>query len=121
MPTITVQQLIDETRVLSGLNDNQYLDDDAILVLLNDAYKELDDTFTSSMQHWRRKEYDFTLAGGVDGNSLDLSTDVPDFQLTQGVDDLSDTNYPRPLRHLGSFTNRNGSGGWMVSGAKQYF
>ncbi len=123
MPVITTQQLVDDTRVLSGLMDNQYLDDTQIITLLNDAYQELDDTFTASVQHWRRKSYDFTLSGGVDGNSLDLAANVPDFQMTQGVDDLANPQHPRTVDRLTSFTQRNGSDSLYSNNrrSKQFF
>jgi hypothetical protein len=75
------------------------------------------------MQHWRRKTYDFTLTNstdsGIGGNELDLAADVPDFQMTQGIDDLTNTTRPRPVTRLGSFTQRDGFG-W-APGFKRYF
>jgi hypothetical protein len=105
--TKTVEQLVAETRTMSGLSligEDPYENTD-ILGFLNDAQDELDDQFALAGRQWRRKTFPFELTGNT--NALDLATDVPDYQSTLAVDDTDDPEDPRNVDRLGSFEDRN--------------
>jgi hypothetical protein len=128
--TVSAQQLVDDTRVISGLRNNPLFSDTQILSLLNDGYGEARDKFVVAVEHWFRASVPFELpGGGLPGNSLgsntfDLST-VADFQMDQGVNWLPGGNSPPiPIPRMGSFAERgyiNPGLGWNFGGQREYF
>jgi hypothetical protein len=102
---LSLQSLIDETRSMSGLGSNDFFDDTDIVGFLQDGLDELDDNFTAANRHWRSKSYHFEITS--ESNSIDLATEVPDYQVTQGVDNLANPKHPRNVNRLGSFADRN--------------
>ncbi len=108
--TVLVSDLVAAVRLVSGLRSNPLYSDDDVASFLDDASKELYDIFTASLQHWFRKTVSFTLAGGDTWNTFDLST-VPDFQMDQGLDYLTNNGRPRTVTKLGSFAERNAYAG----------
>lgn len=121
--TVTVPDLVADVRLISGLRSNPlYSDHEIAATFLDDAAKELYDIFVASLQHWFRKTVQFTLTGGEGGNTFDLST-VPDFQMDQGLNYLTNGGRPRTVTRLGSFAERNAYGGVYPFGGcdLQYF
>jgi hypothetical protein len=128
--TVSAQQLVDDTRVISGLRNNLLFSDAQIVSLLNDAYGEARDKFVVAVEHWFRASVPFTLPGGslppnsLGSNTFDLST-VADFQMDQGVNWLPGGNSPPiPIPRMGSFAERgyiNPGLGWNFGGQREYF
>jgi hypothetical protein len=90
---------------MSGLGSNDFFEDSDIIGFLQDGLDELDDNFTAANRHWRSKTYHFEITS--ESNSIDLATEVPDYQVTQGVDNLANPKRPRNVDRLGSFADRN--------------
>lgn len=72
---ISVQQIVDEIRGLSGLRRNQYYSDVEISEFVADGGRELADIFIASFEHHFQTSIDFTLAGGAGGNTFTLPDD----------------------------------------------
>jgi len=72
---ITVQQIVNEIRGLSGLRRNNYFSDVEISEFVADGGRELADIFIASYEHHFQTSADFTLAGGVGGNTFTLPDD----------------------------------------------
>ena len=62
---IQIQTLIDETRDLSTLRNNQFFDNDAIGAFINDAAKELYDIMVMEYEHYNVTPFDFTLTSST--------------------------------------------------------
>ena len=116
--------LVSEIRLLSGLRSNQLYTDAEIASMASDVWLELYDRFVAANQHYRIKEFDFTLTGGVGGNSVELPSD---FQLGNGLE--LNPSYPRPqsVKYLDNWLNRNNLGasvlnvgGGLICGDRQY-
>lgn len=109
---VLVQTLIDQTRLLSNLKNNPFYSDDDIGGFINDAAMELDDIFTDSVEHYSSKVLDFTLAGGVSGNSVSLPTDFMKEQLV-----LKDptTASPQQVPMLANLAERGSMGDGVMS------
>jgi hypothetical protein len=110
---ITLASLISEIRDLSGLRANQLYTDAQIAQMATDVWLELFDRFVFANQHYRIKTFEFTLAGGVGGNTVTLPED---FQLGNGLE--LDPTHPRPksVDYLESWLNRNNLGASVLSG-----
>ncbi len=108
----TLSSLVSETRLLSGLRDNQLYSDAEIASMLSDLYAELYDRFVAANQHYSVVPFEFSLAGGVGGNSVDLPADM---QLGNGLE-LDPTNpRPRSVPYLSSWLNRNNLGASVLN------
>lgn len=120
--SVSVADLIAKTRLNSGLRNNQLFSDDQIATILSDAFADLRDKMIVRFAYWFRKTFDFTLAGGNGGNTLDLSQ-VPDLQMVQGLDLLDSNDNAFTIDMLESFAQRNQfntiwpfGGGWGFNG-----
>ncbi len=108
----TLSSLVTETRLLSGLRDNQLYTDAELATMLSDLWQELFDRFVAANQHYRIKTFDFTLAGGVDGNSVDLPSD---FQLGNGLEMDPTQPRPRSVPYLSNWLQRNNLGASVLN------
>lgn len=123
---VLVSDLIAKVRIQSGLRNNRLFSDDVIAGLLDDAWKEEYDVFVESFAHWTSKTFPFSITGSTpDTARLNLVTDVPDLQMVQGVNWVQG-NVRTPLLELGSFAERNQSGGGAYGifggiGGRRYF
>lgn len=117
---ITVQQLVDQIRVLSGLRRNNYFSDIEISEFADDGGKELADIFIAAQEHYFQTSLDFTLAGGVGGNTLALPDD---FQRANILLLNPTTDCPLPIPMLTSQLERNsgGAGLFPFGGGRRYF
>ncbi len=104
--------LIEETRLLSGLRSNQLYTDAEIATMLSDLWQELFDRFVSANQHYRIKQFDFSLAGGVGANSVDLPSD---FQLGNGLEMDPTQPRPRSVPYLSNWLQRNNLGASVLN------
>jgi hypothetical protein len=118
--SITVQSLVDDIRVMSGLRGNTVLfSDSQIAELCNDAYDELRDIFAVSFAGWFKKQVTFTLNGGTGGNTFDLST-VTDLELVRYLDRALGNGFSEPVDMLGSVHDRNTGAPVPVATGRQY-
>lgn len=101
----SVEYMVSWIRNKSGLRNNPLWSDQDIIDAMNDASAKLRDVFIASFAHWFRKTYRFTLAGGVGGNTLDL-TEIPDLQMDQYLNRNPDLPNPEPVTRLGSLAER---------------
>jgi hypothetical protein len=110
---ISVETLIEKTRIKSGLRNNQLFSDSQIADLLSDGLSSLRDKLVvGNYAHWFRSSYEFSLTS--DENTLDLSL-VPLLEMVQGLDLLNGTAPPSTVPMLQSFANRNaGNGLWPL-------
>ncbi len=108
----TLASLVTDIRLLSGLRDNQLYDDTQIASMASDLWQELFDRFVAANQHYRIKTFDFTLAGGVDGNSVDLPSD---FQLGNGLEMDPTQPRPRSVPYLSNWLQRNNLGASVLN------
>lgn len=81
---VSVETLIADTRLESGLRNNRVFSDDQIAGFLTNGFWALRDLMIAKFAYWFRAEYNFSLAGGVTGNVLELS-EVPDLEMIQGL------------------------------------
>lgn len=116
--------LVSDIRLLSGLMENQLYTDANIVSIVSDLWLELYDRFVTTNQHYRIKEFDFTLAGGVDGNTVELPSD---FQLGNGLEMNPGQARPQSVKYLDNWLNRNNLGasllgiaGGLVATDRQY-
>lgn len=122
MATILAQSLVDQTRVESDLNGNQVLSDQDIATMLSDAGSDLYDLFTGANQLYNVTTFDFTLAGGVGGNTVPLPAD---FQQGHSVDVNPNTSNPYTLKYLSNWLERNSVAGsaaiWAAPGGPRSY
>ncbi len=104
---VSVETLIAATRIDSGLRNNRYFSDDQIAEKLTDAYADLRDLMIVRFAFWFKKEFSFTLAGGIGGNILTLSENVPDLEQIQGLNLIDSQGNPQTVTMLSSFAERN--------------
>jgi hypothetical protein len=104
--------------------ENQLYTDANIVSIVSDLWLELYDRFVTTNQHYRIKEFDFTLAGGVDGNTVELPSD---FQLGNGLEMNPGQARPQSVKYLDNWLNRNNLGasllgiaGGLVATDRQY-
>ena len=102
---ITVQSLVSDIRILSGLRGNQLFSNAQIAELASDAYASLRDIMIARFAHWFAAYYPFTLNGGNGGNTLDLTL-IPDLQQDQALDQIQGDQKFTVLA-LGSLAERN--------------
>lgn len=72
MATTDVVTLIADIRQLSALKANKFYSDYQIAVMASDASKELWDMVVAAYENYGGRTFDFTLAGGVGGNTVTL-------------------------------------------------
>lgn len=109
--SVAVSSLVADIRVMSGLRNSRLVSDDQIAALAADALKEMEDVFIQSYQHWLKRRFPFTLAGGAGGNAVDLAADVPDFQMVQLLTRDPSAQRPQTVPELDSIANLNTAGG----------
>ncbi len=105
---ITVQNLVNDVRVMSGLRDNQYFTDNQIVTLLSDANQELHDTIMRANEHHLMRSFDFSLLGGT-GVGNDQMPLPDDFMQGHSVDGDRDLQSQYTVRYLRSWLERNDS------------
>jgi len=109
---VTIDELIERSRLESGLRTNAYYDTAQILRYLNAGGAELQDIFTAANQKYIISEFDFTTTGQADaivelpedfqqGHSLDIYPDLP--------------GQTRTIRYLSNWLNRNSYGNNVFS------
>lgn len=103
---VSVEYLVQQVRLVSGLRSNALFSDLQIATLLTDAYADLRDRLIVRFVTWFKREYAFTLAGGNDGNTLDLSA-VPLLETVLGVDYVDSNGNRFTVDMLDSFASRN--------------
>lgn len=124
VPTYQAQALVNDTRNDSDLNRSQIFTDSQIATLLSDAGSALYDTFTQANNHYNIATFDFTLAGGVGGNTVTLPAD---FQQGHSVDVNPATAQPYTLRYLSNWLDRNRTNAGMFGtwgpggGPREYY
>lgn len=112
---VSVATLVARTRIASGLRNNQLFSDDQIAELLSDAYADMRDVLIVRFAGWFSARYAFTLAGGNDGYTLDLSL-IPTLESVQGLDFLDSGGNRYTVDELTSIANRNdGAGVWPLA------
>jgi len=124
--SISVQTMVANTRVQSGLRGNQYYTDDQIIALLSDGGSELYDIFTAANQKYVISPYNFTTSNGATNTDPTLGAVGPkvnlpsDFQQGHSMDIFPDTFQARTVRYLANWLNRNDSPGtsWALSTAR---
>jgi hypothetical protein len=104
---VSVASLIAATRVDSGLRNNRFFSNDQIAEKLTDAYADLRDRMIIRFAFWFKKTFNFSLAGGVGGNILTLSSNVPDLEMIQYLNLLDSSGNPSPVTMLSSVAERN--------------
>lgn len=115
--TVTVQAVIADIRVQSGLRNNQLFDDDQIAELATDAQSELGDLFINAYEHYFQTTFPFTIA------SPNSSVALPaDFQKDNSLNRNPNSQTPETVDPLGSWLERNQLGGsaW-TGGCRRYF
>ena len=121
--SVPVSTMIANTRVMSGLRSNQLFSDNQIAVLLTDGWGDFRDKVVARLAYWFRKVVNFTLAGGVGANTLDLTT-IPDLQQIQYVNRLNGNGQNESVIELPTVTERNawfGSQNGVPCGGRRYF
>lgn len=103
---VTLESMIERTRIDSGLRNNRLFSNAQIASLLTDAYADLRDKMIVRFAYWFRSTYQFTLAGGNGNNVLDLSL-IPDLEMVQGLDLLDSSGNHYTVDLLSSFQERN--------------
>lgn len=119
--TVTVQQIVDQVRILSDLKRNLYYSDTDISEFIDDAGKELADIFIDAQEHYFQSHVDFTLAGGQGANTLTLPDD---FQKADILLRDPTTDQPSRVPKLGSELERTAalSSAYLYAGAgRRYF
>lgn len=106
-PPILVSSLVADTRVISGVRNNQVWTDDNIAMALSDAGSELYDEFTETNNHYNISTFLFTLAGGIGHNSTPQPTD---FQQGHSLELNPNTANPITVPYLSNWLNRNDAG-----------
>lgn len=117
----SVQYLVDQVRLVSGLRNNRLFSSEQIVALLNDGYRDFrDKVIVAGFAGWFRDTYLFTLSAS---NELDLSL-VPRLEMVQGLDLLTDPDNPTTIEMLPSFAQRNNynaawpfTNGWSFNGS----
>ena len=120
---VPVSTMIANTRVMSGLRSNQLFSDNQIAALLTDGWGDFRDKVVARLAYWFRKVVNFTLAGGVGANTLDLTT-IPDLQQIQYVNRLNGNGQNESVIELPTVTERNawfGSQNGVPCGGRRYF
>lgn len=121
--TIAAAQIVANVRRLSSLFNNNLYDDTQILGFFNDGAGELYDWMVGKFETWFLDHVDFTLAGGVGGNSFPMPMDR---LLKDNTLELSPTtNTPCPVLRLSSWSDRNtatgiGYGGYGPAARRYY-
>jgi hypothetical protein len=118
--TVLVDDMIAEVRLRSALRNNPLYSNDQIASFLTDAYADMRDRVNARNAFWFRGVAPFTLDGGNDSFTLDLST-IPDFQEAQYLNWISGgVRYDVPLLSTVQDRNRYQTGGpW--GGARRHF
>jgi hypothetical protein len=83
VPTVTVQRLVDDVRLMSALKRSTYFSDADIASFLADAASELQDIFVSAFEHYFIRSFKFILAGGPTGYQVELPNDFVKANLLQ--------------------------------------
>jgi len=104
--------LVSDIRLLSGLRANQLYTNADIGGIVSDLWAELYDRFVAANQHYSIQTFEFTLAGGVGGNSVDLPSN---FQLGNGLELNPSLPRPQSVRYLDNWLNRNNLGASVLN------
>src|SRR6185436_14633797 len=101
---VTIDELIERSRLESGLRTNAYYDTAQILRYLNAGGAELQDIFTAANQKYIISEFDFPTTG-----QADAIVELPeDFQQGHSLDIYPDlTAQTRTFRYLSNWLNPN--------------
>lgn len=120
MAAPSLDQLVTQVRLESGLRNNNVITDDQIRTFVGEAYSDLRDRLIVRFASWFRKEVTFTLNGGPDSYIYDL-TQLPDFQMVQGLDLLVSPGVYATVPMLASYSERNAfNGTWPFAGTYGY-
>jgi len=113
--SVDTKTLVAQIRDISGLKNNQYFSDTQICEMASDAGAELYDIFVNEQEHYIQKTFDFTLAGGVNGNRVLLPQD---FQKESLLELNPSSSNPQTIPMLGdlSMKNQGGSVAVLTSG-----
>src|SRR5262245_44774924 len=122
MAEVTIDELIERTRLESGLRNNAYYDEDQILRYLNAGGAELHDLFVTTNEKYLIAEFDFATTGPTDsivdlpddfqqGHSLDINPSIFNDVVQPGAQ-------TRTVRYLPNWLNRNafGNGALTLTG-----
>lgn len=107
MADVALSELLERTRLESGLRNNSYYDTSQIIRYLNAGGSELYDLFTAANQKYVISEFDFTTTG-----QSDAVVDLPeDFQQGHSLEIYPDLpGQTRTIRYLSNWLNRNAVG-----------
>lgn len=120
MAAPSLDQLVTQVRLESGLRNNQVISDDEIRSFVAEAYSDLRDRLIVRFASWFRKEVTFTLTGGADSYIYDLAQ-LPDFQMVQGLDLVVSPGQYATVPMLASYSERNAfNGTWPFAGTYGY-
>lgn len=112
--SISLQTLVNDTRVLSDtVNNYAAITDANVAMLVSDAGSELYDEFTAQNQHYNIKLFDFTLSGGVgDADGINSKLLPDDFQQGHGLELNPGTATPISVKALDNWLDRNQGNNW---------
>jgi hypothetical protein len=99
-----LNQLILSVRQLSMTENDQSITDNEITDRLSEALSSLDDIITGEYEHYRVTSVDFTLAGGVGGNTFPLPAD---FYKDIGLNRNPTDSQPETVHAFNSWIERN--------------
>lgn len=100
-------ELVSKIRLKSGLKNNQYYKDADLAAFASDGAAELYDIVVKAREHYFKRFYPFTLAGGVGGNTTQRPADFYKEQLLE-LD--YDKPYPITVPMLGDLSMKNNGG-----------
>lgn len=111
---ISVQSLVNSTRVDADAENDPIVSDSQIAQFISDGGSALYDRIVQANQYYNVKTFDFTLAGGLGGNTVAL----PDNHLQgHGLEMYPGTPRPISVPYLSNWLDRNRFTGEMQVGS----
>jgi hypothetical protein len=102
--SISVQNLIDSTRVDADAENDPIVSDPQVAQFLSDGGSALYDRVTASNNYFNIAPFDFTLAGGIGGNTVALPANHVQ---GHGLELNPDTARPISIPYLANWLDRN--------------
>jgi hypothetical protein len=119
MPTFDANYFITAIRQLANMETDPIVSDAEVLQRANEGLAALYDILIGEYEHYAVSTYDFTLAGGIGGNSVTLPTDFyKDVSL-----DKDPTTRPQTIHRMTSWVDRNSQArkGYTLLGSSLVF
>lgn len=103
MATRNTAYFVTAIRQLANMEDDPIVTDPEVIDRASEGKAALYDMIVGSFEHYAVTPFDFTLAGGIGGNSVALPTDFyKDISLT-----FNPTSSPRTVHRMSSWVDRN--------------